>query len=191
MKNVFKSPKTYMVAGLAVVVVTASAWQFKDKKQPRDTSANNYADADTTKPRKHGNDTADYGIKDPDKDGYRHYDDGINIDINLDGLDSSIEKTVTEALSAVDVNAIVNQAMQSVKQIDWNEINRTINESLRQAQTELKNIDVDKIKLEIERAQKEINSEEIRNTLDSTHLKEIIRDALRNAQVSLDGQRRI
>jgi len=182
MKNVLKSPKTYMVAGLVIITITASAWQLQTKKQHHDTTtANNYADGDTTKPRKHGIDKDDYGMR----------DDNINIDINLDGLDTTINNAVREAVGSINVNEIVNEALRSVKEIDWNEINRTINQSLKEAQQQIKNIDVDKINLEIKKAIDEVNTREIRDALDSARLKEIINNALRNVKISIDGQRRL
>jgi len=182
MKNVFKSPKTYMVAGLVIIVFTASAWQLKDKKQSHDTTtANNYADADTTKPRKHGYDKTDHGIGTIDTDV-----DNINID--LGGLDTTIAETVREAFSSVNVNAIIHDALREVHNIDWNEINREVNQSLKEAQHEINKIDVDKINLEIRNAQDEIRREGL---LDSVKINEIIRDALRNVKVNINGQRRI
>jgi hypothetical protein len=170
-----------MVAGLVLIVVTASAWQLKDKKQHHaDTAtANNYADADTTKPRKHGNDKDDYGVRD---------NDGLNINIDLSGLDTTINEVVHDALKSVNVNAIVNQALQSVKQIDWDEINNEVQQSLKDAQHEIDNIDMKEIDREIKDAQQEIKNEHI---IDSAEINRIVRDALRNVKISINNQRRI
>ena len=178
MKNVFKSPKTYMVAGLVLIVITASAWQLKDKKQQHDTTTtNNYADADTTKPRKHGNDKDDYGVRDND----------LNINIDLSGLDTTINQVVHDALKSVNVNAIVNQAMQSVRDIDWKEINEEVQQSLKEAQHEIDNIDMKEIDRELKDAQQEIKNEHI---IDSAEINRIVRDALRNVKISISNQRR-
>ncbi len=189
MKNVFKSPKTYMVAGLAVIVVTASAWQLKTKRQPGDTTAASaYAGADTTKSRKHGADKAGDGMKELNN-GFSQAD-GDNITINLDGLDTCIEKTVNEAIKGIDVNSIVNEALRAVKNVDWDEINREVNLSLKEAQKEIKNIDVEEIKLELQKARDEIKSEEMKDIPDSARLHKIIEDALRNVKVDIRAGRR-
>ena len=182
MKNVFKSPKTYMVAGLVIVLFTASAWQFKDKKQSGDTaSANNYADADTTKPRKHGTNKADNGISDT-----TFGTDDITIDLN--GFDTTIAQTVREALASINVNAIVRDALREVHNIDWKEINREIKQSLQEAQQEIDKVDVEDINRDIREAQDEIRREGV---IDSVKIHAIIKDALRNVKVTVNGQRRI
>ena len=182
MKNVFKSPKTYMVAGLVIIVFTASAWQLKNKKQHNDTAAtNNYADADTTKPRKHGFDKIDDGIGDTACD-------GNDITIDLSGLDTTIAQTVREALATMDVNAIVHDALREVHNIDWKEINHEIHQSLREAQHEIDEVDMEEINREIREAQDEIRREGV---IDSVKIQAIIKDALRNVKVTVNGQRRI
>lgn len=191
MKNVFKSPKIYMVAGLAVIVVTASAWQLKTKRQPGDTTAaSTYAGADTTKSRKHGADKAGDGMKELNN-GFSQADgDNDNITINLDGLDTCIEKTINEAMKGIDVNGIVNEALRAVKNVDWDEINREVNLSLKEAQKEIKNIDVEDIKLELQKAKDEIRREEMKDIPDSARLHKIIEDALRNVKVDIRAGRR-
>jgi hypothetical protein len=188
MKNVFKSPKAYMLAGLLVIVVTASAWQLKDKKQKHDTTAhdNNIA-SDTANPRKHDFDKDDYGMKDFEQS-MKQLDIQLkNLDVNLGGLDTVINKSVRQALANIDFAKIGRDVDDAVKSVDWNEINNTINGSLKTALESLKNIDADKIRLDVQDELDKINSKDFNIHFDGAELGKTINDAVNNAMGSIGG----
>ncbi len=189
MKNVFKSPKTYMLAGLLIIVVTASAWQLKDKKHPaNDTTAANNAAADTANPRQHDTDQDEYGMKGFDEAMKQLNVELKNIDFNFKGLDTTINNSVRLALAGIDFAKIGKEASDAVNKIDWKELQNTINTSIKEAQEQVKNIDWGKINVEIKQAQEEVNRE-LKNELGDGKLQKIIDDAMKNANEGLGEAR--
>jgi hypothetical protein len=194
MKNVFKSPKIYIISGVVIAVIAGSAWQLQSKAQSHDTTkARQHQDADTTKPRQHAYRKNDDGLDNLSEslDQLGRDLNELNVNIDLSGLDTTINDAVREALDNVNVTQIVNDALQSVKDINWDQINNEIRQSIRQAEREIKSVDANQIKLDIKNALDEINTDEIRQELDSTHLQEIIHDALKNVKVNVHVNRRV
>lgn len=186
MKNVLKSPKAYMLVGLLVIVVTASAWQLKGKKQSHDTTTGNAIASDTAHPRKHDIDEDEYGMK-GFEEGMKQFDLQLaNLNINLSGLDTIINKTVKQALVNIDFSQIGRNVDEAIKNIDWQEINANVNNSLKDAQEQLKNIDMNKIKMQVQDELDKINTKEFKVQFDGANLEKIIDDAMHNAMEGLD-----
>lgn len=182
-----------MLAALLGIAVTAIAWQTKTKKQPA-PAAHNTEQADTTRPRKHAADRDDeFRIEGLD-----------NININLDGLDTTIERSIKEAMANIDfkeigkitndalnnidwdeINTSVNKAMREanneLKKIDWSEINANIKDAMREADIQIKNIDWNKINSDIKEATDKINSKEFKEQFNSEKLQDIIDNAMQKA----------
>jgi len=182
MKNVLASPKAYLLAGLLVIVVTASAWQLKDKKHPRDTAAVNNT-ADTARPGKHDIDADDYGMK-GFAEGMRQLDLNLkNLNVNLTGLDTIINESVRKALANVDFSKIGSDVQNAVNSIDWNEINNTISNSMKTAEGALKSVDMDKVMKDVQRSLDNVKNIDMH--FDSQGLEKTINDAVNNAMGSI------
>lgn len=188
MKNVLTSPKIYMLACLLVIVVTASAWQLKTKKQPRGTTSyGNAATADTTHPRKHNTDEDDYGLSALDES-LKQIDLNLkNMDFNFKGLDTIINNSVKLALDNIDFAKINAQTKEALDKIDWPQLKITIDNSIREAQKQVKAIDWDKIRTEIKDATDKINSEEFKKQFDGAKLQQTINDAMEKATEGLEA----
>src|SRR5947207_1634865 len=107
MKNAFKKSTPILVGSLLIIGITASAWQFKDKKQQDSTkTGNNYRAGDTTNPKQSPNDSAEFRMKDLDESMQQLDKQMGELDINLKDLDINIEKIVKDALAGIDFTKI-------------------------------------------------------------------------------------
>ncbi|HWB24601.1 MAG TPA: hypothetical protein VG738_03935 [Chitinophagaceae bacterium] len=174
MKNVFTSPKIYMLGCLLIIVVTASAWQLKTKKQPHDSTQANITNADTTHPGKPDTVEDDYGLN------------GLNESLKqLDGLDTTIEQSVRTALASINFEEIGRQAKEAVDKIDWQQIKTTVDNSIREAQKQVQNIDWDAIRQQVKDATDKIDSKEFKEQFNSANLQKIIDDAMQKVNDGL------
>lgn len=184
MKNVLTTPKTYVLAGLLVIAVTAIAWQTKTKKQPRDTTAANAAAGDTTPARKHITKQDDININ---LDGLDKSLDGLdvnlkNLDINLSGLDTCIEKSVKLALANINFEEIGKTTRDAVNSINWKDIQTNINNAMRDVHVELKNIDWNKISADIKVAADEVKKAHI-----DVNVQEMVNNAMEKASEGIEA----
>lgn len=184
MKNVLTTPKAYMLAGLLVIAVTALAWQTKTKKQPHDTTTTaNAAGGDTTPTRKHITKQNDININ---IDGL---DESLgqlnvnmkNLDINLSGLDTCIEKNIKLALSNINFEEIGKTTRDAVNSINWKDIQNDINNAMRDVHVELKNIDWDKISADIKKA-----GDEVKNVHVDVNVQDIVNNAMEKAREGIE-----
>lgn len=170
MKNVLTTPKVYMLAALLAIAATAIAWQTKSKKQPGNTGSKT-EQPDTTRRGKHAADKDDeFGL------------DGVN-NIALDGLDTTIEKTIKNALGSIDFKEIGNITNEALKNIDWKEINTSVNKAMREANEQLKNIDWSEINTSVNKAMREA-SDELKK-VDWSEINTSVNKAMREADAQL------
>ncbi|HVX48866.1 MAG TPA: hypothetical protein VHB48_01870 [Chitinophagaceae bacterium] len=175
MKHVFTTSKIGILCCLLVIAVTASAWQFKSKKQPKSTTASaNVANEDTTHPGQHSTVQDDYGLN--------ALDENLkNIQFNFSGLDTAINMAVKQALANINFKEIGQQVHDAMDKIDWPQIQATVNKSVNEAMEQVKKIDWNEINRSIHSATDELNSEEFRKQLNGAELQKTINDALENA----------
>lgn len=177
MRNVFKSTKGLILAGLSVIVITAIAWQTDDKDKKDDSTRRQDA-GDTTVPKQRNYDKNEFRMKGLDE-AMKQLDIELkNLDLNLKDLDIEISKNVNEALAGIDfekiskdveaeikkidVEKINKEVEQELKKIDLNKISIEVNQSLKKAQEEFKNVDMQKLQNEMKELQLKLDSKEFK-----------------------------
>lgn len=163
MKNVFKSNKHLVVAGLlGVIVIIAVSWQT-DKKRSEDTTIN-HSRRDTTQPKQRDNDKDEFRMKELE-DAMQQL--GLqNLDLQMKDIDLKISKQMEEALANIDMEKINGQVQENLKKVDLDKIKLEVDKSLRDAQEQMKNIDMTKMKLQIQELQNKFNSEEFKKQIE-------------------------
>lgn len=192
MRNVFKSTKGLMLAGLSVIVITAAAWQVDDKDK-KDTSTYRQSTRDTTIPKQRNYDKNELRMKELDEAMKKLDIEMKNLDLHMKDLDIEISKNVSEALAAIDFEKIGKEVEAELKKVDFDKINREVNE-------ELKKIDMNKISIEVNEALKEAQEEikkidmqklqkemkEMQLKLDSKEFKAEIDNAMKDAKKEME-----
>ncbi|MBN9295587.1 MAG: hypothetical protein J0I41_01190 [Filimonas sp.] len=187
MKNVrqiYKSASLILLLGIAV---TASAWQYTDKKQ-KNRDEDKYDQRDTTKSRKYYHNQNEYRINDMDM-AMDELDNAMkNLKVELKGLDSlniNIEAEVNAALAKIDFDKMKIETEKALKEVDWDQIRKSVDVSLKQAQAEMKKVNMDQIKASIKVAQDQVNSEAFRQQFNSVNLRKQIEDGMSKAKDGL------
>jgi len=177
MKNVLKSNKHLVVAGLlGLLVIIAVSWQT-DNKKSKDTTTINDTRRDTTEPRQRDNDKDEFRMKELEE-AMKQLDVQMQkLDLHMKDLDLKISQQVQEALANVDMEKINKEVQENLKNVDFNKIKLEVDKSLRDAQEQMKNIDMDKMKLQMQELQNKFNSDEF---------KKQIEDAMKGAKESIE-----
>jgi len=192
MSNVFKYPKSLLLAGLFIAVITALAWQADDKDK-KDTAARRQQTGDTTVPKQRNYDKDEFRMKELDEAMKRLDIEMKNLTLHIKGLDTEISKTIKEALAGIDFEKIGREADAELKKIDFEKIRKEVQE-------ELKEIDFDKINAEVQQSLKEAREEikkvdmqklqnemkELQLKLNSSEFKKEIEDAMKDAKKEIE-----
>ena len=182
MRNVFKSTKGLILAGLSVIVITAVAWQVDDKDKKND-SAHRQSTGDTTVPkqRNYNKDELrleglDEAMKELDLEmknlGLQMKDLNLEISENvkkaLAEVDfEKISKEVEEELKKVDFDKISKEVQDELKKIDFNKINIEVQQSLKEAQQEIKKVDMEKLQNEMKELQLKLNGSQFKQEIEN------------------------
>ncbi len=186
MKNAFKTRKPFLVAGLFMLVTLASAWQFKDKKQDSTANHNNYRSGDTTNPKQPSADKDEFRINGLDE-GLKDLDIQMkDLDVQLKDLDINIEKQVYDAVANIDFDKISKEVEENLQKIDWDKIQADVDKSIKDAQVQLKNIDMKKITDEVKEMQEKFNSKEFQDQFNSEKINQQINNAMKQAREGID-----
>ncbi|CAN5782646.1 hypothetical protein BH10BAC2_BH10BAC2_35600 [soil metagenome] len=192
MRNVFKSTKGLILAGLSVIIITAVAWQTDDKDK-KDDSTRRQNRGDTTVPKQRNYDKNEFRMKGLDEAMKQLDIEMKNLDLQMKDLNIEISKSVTEALDGIDFEKIGKEVEAEIKKIDFEKINKEVQE-------ELKKIDLNKISIEVNQSLKEAQ-EEIKNVemqklqnemkelqlkLDSKEFKAEIEEAMQDAKQEIE-----
>jgi hypothetical protein len=192
MNNVFKHPKSILLAVLSVIVITAAAWQTDDKDKKSD-SAYSQSARDTTVPKQRNYNKDEFRMKELDEAMKQLDIEMKNLDLHMKDLDIEISKSVNEALAKVDFEKIgkeveielkkidfekiSKEVEEELKKIDFNKISIEVNQSLKEAQEEIKNIDMQKLQNEMK---------ELQLKLDSKEFKAEIENAMKDAKIEME-----
>jgi len=183
MKNVLKSNKHLVVAGLlGIIVIIAASWQT-DNKKSKDTTINNTT-RDTTEPKQRDNDKDEFRMKELE-DAMKQLDIQMQkLDLQLKDLDVNISKHVQEALANIDMQKINKEVQENLKNIDFDKIKLQVDKSLEQAKEQMKNIDTEKLKIQMQELQNKFNSEDFKKEIEHAMkgAKENIEKAKKNLQ---------
>jgi hypothetical protein len=85
------------------------------------------------------------------------------LNLQLKDLDVNIDKQIEESLAKVDFDQIGKEITESVKNINWNEIQMNVDNSIKQAQDEIKKIDFDKINDQMKDLQEKFQARSLRS----------------------------
>ena len=176
MKNVFKSNKHLLVAGLlGITVIIAASWQTDNKKSKGSTINN--ATRDTTEPKQRGDDKDELRINELDNVMQQLDVQMQKLDLQMKDLNVNISKQIQQALANVDVEKINKEVEANIKKIDFDKIKVDVDKSIEQAKEQIKNIDMDKLKIQMNELQNKFNSEEFKKQID---------DAMNGAKESME-----
>jgi hypothetical protein len=183
MKNVLKSNKHLVVAGLlGIIVIIAASWQT-DNKKSKDTAVNNTA-RDTTEPKQRNNDKDEFRMNELE-DAMKQLDIQMQkLDVQLKDIDVNISKHVQEALANIDMQKLNKEVQENLKNIDFDKIKLQVDKSLEQAKEQIKNIDTQKLKIQMQELQNKFNSEDFKKEIERSMkgAKESIEKAKKNLQ---------
>jgi hypothetical protein len=165
MKNVLKSNKHLLVAGLlGITVIIAASWQT-DNKKSKDITTNNAA-RDTTEPKQRNDDKDEFRMNELE-DAMKQLDIQMQkLDLQMNDMNVKISKQVQEAIANIDIEKINKDVQENLKNINFDKIKIEVDKSLEQAKQQMKNIDVDKMKIHMQELQNKFNSEEFKKQID-------------------------
>ncbi len=179
MKNVFKTPKHAMLAGILLIAVTAVAWQTNDDNGEKDSINKGDTSADTTTPKKFGNDKDEFRIRDLDNN-LKDLDIQLKgLDIQLKDLDIDLFKELKRAfegidfeqidieLNDIDKEKIKKEIRNAIKEADFDKIKIEVDKCLKDAEIELKKVNTEKVRKEIQALKLSLNSGELKAQMDA------------------------
>lgn len=162
MRNVSKSTKALILAGLSVIVIVTAAWQT-DNKTKRDSTNRQQPTGDTTVPKQHDNDQDEYRVGDIDK-AMKELDNAMqHLNIQMKDLNINISKEINDAISRIDAEKLNKEIQDAMKNIDFEKIKLETDKSLKEAQEQIAKIDTEKMKEEIEKAKEQMKNIDLDN----------------------------
>lgn len=193
MKNVRQTYKSVSLILLLGIAVTASAWQYspKDKKQGNEDK---HDQRDTTKSRKHNY----YGENEYRMNELNMAMGELNnamkdLKVELKGLDSlnlNIDVQVKQALAKVDFDKISIETEKAMKAIDWDQIRKNVDVSMKQAEQEMKKVNMEQLKANMKMVQDKLNSAEFQQQFKSENFKKQIEESMSKAKEGIEAAKR-
>lgn len=191
MKNAFKPQKYLIRVGLFVIAVIAVAWQIDNKKKTDTTTGKYYSTGDTTEPKQRNNDQDEFRMNELE-DAMKKLDVQIQkLGLDMKDLDQQVAKQLNEAMNEIDFEKMSRQIDEQMKKLDVDKIKKDINNSIEDAQNQLKKIDSEKMEMDIQEEIRKIDVDKIKsdvnNSIQQVHdqLKQIDMQKLRNEMLQL------
>jgi hypothetical protein len=191
MKNAFKRKKYFIWVCLSFIAVTAIAWQVDNKKEADSKTCKHYATGDTTQPKQRSNDQDEFRMNEL-QDAIKKLDIGMQkLDLNMKDLNIELSQHLDEAINKIDFEKISRQIDEQMKKIDVDKIKIDVNNSVEEAQDQLKKIDLEKMEKDIDEQMKKIDADKIKIDLNKSiqqvhdQLKQIDMQKLRNEMLDL------
>ncbi len=98
------------------------------------------------------------------------------LEVEMKKIDyAKIDKQVKEAIAKVDMEKIKRETENAIKKVDWQKIKVEVEKSMKEAQESMKNIDMEKMQRDIEKAHaniKSIDGEKIKKQIEAGMEKE-------------------
>jgi len=191
MKNAFKLKKYFIWVCLSLIAVTAVAWQVDNKKKADTTTRKHYATGDTTQPKQRNNDQDEFRMNEL-QDAMKRLDIEMQkLDLHMKDINLQLSKQLDEAINKIDFEKMSTQIDEQMKKIDIDKIKMDINNSVEEAQDQLKKIDLEKMGNDIDEQMKKIDADKIKADIDKSiqqvhdQLKQIDMQKLRNEMLEV------
>ncbi len=161
--------------GFTLVAITFLAWKRTDYTpyQP-----NVPQPTDTTRPAKKYNGKRDYHVGDLDK-AMQELDRAQKemdktIQVNFSGMEKEINQAMEE-IKNIDFEKISREVTASLKSVNWDKTRAEVDKAMREAEIRMKNIDTKQIRMNMEKAKESmktinlnINMDEIKKTVEKS-----------------------
>lgn len=186
MKNVFTCAKPFFPAVLLVVLIGASSWQdgTKNKIQPKQNFA------DTVKPRNNSAGKDEYRVKDFDQ-AMKELDEAMKkLDIEMKKFDGAkIEKEIKEAMSKVDFKKMQEEIRASMDKIDWKKIHGDMEKAMKEAEVNMKNINMEKVEEKIKEMQQKLEKQQLNIQVDGEKIRKQVEESMKHAKENIEKAR--
>lgn len=187
MKNALKKSTPLFIGTLLLIGITASAWQFKDRKQQDSTATNgNNEQGDTTKPKQLSTDKDGGGIGNININLDELNEQLKNLDIQLDGLDTTIQLQVENALKNINLEKMKIELDNELKKVDWDKIKLDVDNSLKEAKEQMEKIDMKQVEEQMEKLKEQFNSEAFKESLNLDKIHEQVEKEMEHAKEELE-----
>jgi len=178
--------KNYVFGALALALITFSSWKSGGSTLPvKPWSVNNQSD--TTPSRK--KDKKEYRVGDLDQ-AMKELDRAMvdmnkNMKMDFSKMDREMKQAMEE-IKKVDFDKINREVEQELKKVNWEEINTEIKKAVREAELSINDVDMKEIKKEIEKAKQELSKEKISAHIDMQKIKESVDKGLEGARIGIE-----
>ncbi len=172
------------LAGLAFATFIFSSWQVNGGGLPIQPYLYT-TDQDTTPVRKSKKEDRAYTIREIDKAIKEMDRASLEMDQQMKMDFSKMEKNMQEAMAEIkkiDFDKIQRDVKASLKDVNWNEINKEVSITMQEAKKKLKEVDMKKIEKELEKIKAEISEEKIRSSIDMAKIRESVENGLAAAK---------
>jgi creatinine amidohydrolase/Fe(II)-dependent formamide hydrolase-like protein len=186
MKNVFTCTKPLLIAFLLIVLVGGSSWQIGTKSKSE--SAKQFSD--TTKPGNNSAGKDEPGIKDLDKVMKELEESMKKLEIEMKKFDGAkLEKEIKESMSKVDWKKIQDEIKASMDKIDWKKIHGDVEKAMKEAELNIKNIDMSKMEEKMKEMQEKLSKEQLNIKIDGKKIRQQVEEGMKKAKVGMEKAR--
>jgi hypothetical protein len=181
-------------AGLLLAAITFTAWKPDGSTQPVKPFTIRHAyDEDTTLPRKKTTGKNEYRIGDLDQ-AMKELDRAMvdmdkNLNIDFSKMDKEM-KMAMEEIKKIDFNQIAREVEASLKKVDWEKTRVEVDKALREVQMNIKEVDVKKIQQELEKVQENLKAEKLGSHIDMEKIKRTVDVSLAHARTGIENAKK-
>jgi hypothetical protein len=183
MKNVFTFIKPFFPAVLLIILIGASSWQIKPKsKMPAGRNI-----SDTTKPGNNSTDKDEPRVKDLDQ-AMKELEEAMKkLDIEMKKTDGAkIEKDIKEAMSKIDWKKIQDEIKASMDKIDWKKIHQDVEKAMKEAELQMKNIDMSRVEAQMKELQEKLKDQELNIKIDGEKIRQQVEEGMKKAKAGIE-----
>lgn len=181
MKNATPHLRTVLVGLLLLTAVSAFAWQVTGKK--KNGAGSEYNDRDTTKSRKQRDGKNEYqmNLVLPETVLVQLDSQLVHLDEQMANLNINIDETVKNALANIDLVKINRDAMEAVNKIDWQQMRVEVDHAMKEAQEQMKKVNLDEIQASLKQAQAQLQSDSFRMQFDGKRMHDEVEKGMKEA----------
>ncbi len=183
--------KWWAGTALVLMVIIFAAWRSDGGK--KELSAP-YTDEDTVRPRKkttyHRNDIR---ISDLDE-AMRELDRAMvdmdkNIKFDMGKMDKEIKQALEE-IKNIDFDKISKEINASLKEINWEKTRAEVNKALHEAEIKIKEVDMKKVKEEMANMKENIDAQKILSHIDVDAIKKSVESGMSAARIGIEAAKK-
>jgi hypothetical protein len=183
-----KINRKWLAAGsLLAAAITFCAWRegapgFQNRNTPYITAEDTIPAKKHTYRNEFRSGDLDHALQDIDR-AMEQFNKKINIDMG--GMEKHIREAM-EQVKKVDYDKINRQVTAALKQIDWEKTNRQVQDAMKIAETELKKVDMEEVRKNVQKAMENVNTEKILQQIDFENIRKNVEKGMEHARTGLE-----